>query len=183
MDVCPFSVYTVLIIYVHQEFSWIIDWALLKNERAVNIAVLLPCFDPPGLHRQLRPALPPGALLALPDHAHRRGHKHGQANAAVPRAYVQPAALHAVRAQRALEDGQRGGHFPGHSHPHWWKLHPRPVSHAHKTCCCWGFFVSIGQSCDESASYPRCVLPPPQTHTSLIRGDRSWIDGWFRAKS
>lgn len=90
-----------------------------------------------GLHRQLRPALPPGALLAVPDHAHRRRHQHGQADAAVPRAHVQPAPLHAVRAERPVEGGQRGGHRPRHGHPHRRDLHARPVSRTHtqtQTC-------------------------------------------------
>lgn len=97
----------------------------------------------PGLDGQLRASLPPGALLAVPQHAHRCGHQHGEADAAVPRAHVQPAALHALGAERALEDGQRRGRSPRHGHPQRRELHARPVRHTHTHTVGWTFsFIS-----------------------------------------
>lgn len=106
--------------YKHNRRSHQLPFRLVTFYLRFHPVVLTPFL---GLHRQRGPAVPPGALLALPLHAHRRGRQHGEADATVSRAHVQPAALHALRAEHPLEDRQRGENPSGHRHLHGRNLH------------------------------------------------------------
>ncbi|XP_023620510.1 guanine nucleotide exchange C9orf72 homolog isoform X5 [Myotis lucifugus] len=78
-----------------------------------------------GFHWKLCATFPASHVCSLPQHSHRRGCQHRQADAALSRAHLQSAQVHAVRADGILESHFRGGHGSGYGHLHRRKLHSR----------------------------------------------------------
>lgn len=104
----------------------------LKNKSLyclANKTVTFP-FIGTGFHWKLCATLPASHVCSLPQHSHRRGCQHRQADAALSRAHLQSAQVHALRADGILESHFRGGHGSGYGHLHRRKLHSRFVSHA-----------------------------------------------------